>query len=66
MIYFIQIITSTHESKNKLEKAKHKYFDFCKLAVEQEKLVLKLYQDKEKNQATEDEIKIAHGMIRVT
>jgi hypothetical protein len=31
------------------------------LAVEQEKLLLKLYQDKDKNQATEDEIKVAHG-----
>jgi hypothetical protein len=51
----------TYDSKKNLEKCKHKYFDSCKLAGEQEKLVLKLLTDKENNQATDEEVKAAHG-----
>jgi hypothetical protein len=46
-----------------LEKSKHRYFEACKLAVDQEKLVLKVLEDKEANLASEEEIKVAHGRI---
>ncbi len=59
----IQIINTTYETKKHLEKVKHKYFECCKLAAEQEKLVLKIMQDKEKNMATDDDIRNAHGIL---
>jgi hypothetical protein len=60
---FKNVIGSTYEYKKVLEKSKYKYFDSCKLAVEQEKLVLKVMSDREKNLATDDEISHAHDIL---
>ena len=46
-----------------MEKAKHRYFDACKLAVDQEKIVLKVLEEKDANLASEGEIKVAHGIF---
>jgi hypothetical protein len=60
---FKNLAYSTYESKKSLERSKHKYFDSCKLAVEQEKIVLKVLNDREKNLATDDEIEHAHDVL---
>ena len=45
-------------------KTKQKYFDSCKLALEQEKLLLKIVTEKEKRRNSNDEeISFAHGNI---
>lgn len=60
---FKNLAYSTYESKKSLERSKHKYFDSCKLAVEQEKIVLKVLNDKEKKLASDDEIEHAHDVL---
>jgi hypothetical protein len=50
---------STFESKKILEKSKHKYFDACKSAVEQEKVVLKKMDE----QVSDMELEAVHDTL---
>ena len=56
-------MSSIQDGKKNLDKTKNKYFDSYKLIIEQEKAVIKLFKDKEKNLITEDQISQAHGIF---
>ncbi len=56
-------MNTTYDAKKTLEKTKHKYFDSYKLIIEQEKSVIKVLNDKEKNICTDDEVTQAHGIL---
>lgn len=50
------------DSKRSLAKAKQKYFDSCRMAQEQEKLLMRIVNEKEKKRNSNDEeISFAHG-----
>ena len=66
LINHVQIINSTVETKRNLGKVKQRYFDSCKLAQEQEKLLLKIVTEKEKKRNSNDEeISFANGILYV-
>jgi hypothetical protein len=60
---FKTMVNITYEGKKNLEKSKHKYFDSCKLSAEQEKLVIKTMDNREKNLATDEEIEHSHNIL---
>jgi hypothetical protein len=52
------------DSKRSLAKAKQKYFDSCRMAQDQEKLLMRIVNEKEKKRNSNDEeISFAHGSL---
>ena len=60
---FKSMVATTYEGKKIVEKAKHRYFDACKLSAEQEKLVIKTMDNREKNLSSDDEVEHAHNIL---
>jgi len=59
-----KIVNTTYDAKKTLEKTKHKYFESYKHVIEQEKTVIKILNDREKNYSTDEEVTQAHGILK--
>lgn len=67
LLYLEQLINLALDSKRNLAKAKQKYFDSCRIAQEQEKLLMRIMNEKEKKRNSNDEeISFANGLFSFT